>query len=79
MKADVRFLSKQFSRAPALANRGCIDRIRPRNGTWTIQAIKDFMEQIFEFMETPLLARITAVNKAVISYHFIALKKKKKN
>lgn len=68
LKDGIRFLSKQFSQLPAMATRGCIDRIRPKEGVWTLPAMNYFTKKMEEYsVGTTLLARITAINREVCS------------
>lgn len=63
---ELRFLSKQFSNQPALVNRGCLDKVRPVHGIWSMEAIQYFMHVInVECLNIEVLARITAVNQKV--------------
>lgn len=64
-KADIRFLDKQFSVQPAFALRGCLDRVRPINGTWTYKAMDDFLERLKEFFMVPMLGKATILNLSV--------------
>lgn len=64
-KKDVRFLHKNFSNRPALAFRGCLDRVRPNDGLWTFEAMDAFNVRLEQFANVPILAKITAVNAPV--------------
>lgn len=64
---ELRFLSKQFSKQPPLVTRGCLDKVRPTHGIWSMDAIKVFMHMINDDCQNiEVLARITAVNQKVI-------------
>lgn len=66
LNKNVRFLLKEFSRLPALVTRGCLDRIRPKEGVWTLQAMEFFMNKVMDCSESQtMFARVTAFNQQV--------------
>lgn len=64
-KKNVRFLAKNFSKQPCYALRGCLDRVKPNDGIWSIEAMNEFEKRLHEFFSIAILAKVTAINAAV--------------
>lgn len=67
---NVRFLHKRFSQDPIFANRGCLDRCKPNNGIWSLEAMEAFSQRLLEYFEIPMLAKVTNVNAEVRFFPF---------
>lgn len=62
---DLRFLDKQFTKSPAFARRGVLDRVKPTFGTWTIETLH-FFENLMKLYQYSLIcATITNINEEV--------------
>lgn len=72
-KSDIRFLDKQFAAQPVFALRGCLDRVRPKNGIWTYKSMEDFLQRLKEFFTVPILGKATLMNFPVSLIYFIIL------
>lgn len=64
-KKDTRFLDIRFAAEPAFALRGCMDRVRPNDGIWTLKAMDDFLERLKDYFTVPILAKVTLLNLPV--------------
>lgn len=64
-KENVRFLYKEYSKYPAYAHRGCLDKCKPIYGIWTMQAMDEFIERVKQFYEVAVLANVTHLNLPV--------------
>lgn len=68
-KKDVRYLAKRFAIHPAFALRGCLDYVRPVDGTWTFEAMERFYDHIRSFPGARFLAKVTNLNLIVSCSH----------
>lgn len=64
-KENIRFLEKSFSKPPSFAVRGCLDRVKPNRGIWSLDAMVEFNQRLEAFFSLPILAKVTGINATV--------------
>lgn len=64
-KKEVRFLHKRFSQHPIYAHRACLDRCKPNEGIWTLEAMEEFTKRVTSFFTDPIMAKVLNVNLEV--------------
>lgn len=69
-KKEVRFLHKRFSQDPVYAHRGCLDRCKPNDGIWSLEAMEKFTQHLSEFFAIPIMAKVTNINSEVRTLQF---------
>lgn len=45
--------------------RGCLDRVKPNLGIWSLDAMDEFNQRLEAFFQTPILAKVTGINATV--------------
>lgn len=62
------YLHKDFGNFPAQALRGCLDFIRPTNGTWMYDSCKYFADNV---LQRTIYAKITSIHEKVCSSKYL--------
>lgn len=66
---NLRYLHNDFKTYAAFAYRGCLDKIQPNKGLWSLESLQffDYVMKEYQYTST-ITAKITAINEKVFIF-----------